>query len=105
MRGVGLNRTLFEMANIRDQCSWVQYAREPERATAKAKDAVRMAVAKTCCLTALEEMQLPVTPSALTIAAEATDMTEPEMYEAARKGTFKGLYCIGHDPVHTPVHT
>jgi hypothetical protein len=54
------------MANIRDPCSWV-HMHEPERATAKAKDAVRMAVAKACYLTALQEMQLPVTPSALVI--------------------------------------
>jgi formate dehydrogenase alpha subunit len=32
---------------------------------------------------------------------ETAGMTEPEMYEAARSGTFKGLYCIGYDPVHT----
>ncbi|CAK8715688.1 succinate dehydrogenase [Candidatus Electronema halotolerans] len=28
-------------------------------------------------------------------------MTEPEMYEAARNGSFKGMYCIGYDPLHT----
>lgn len=28
-------------------------------------------------------------------------LTEPEMYEAARRGRFKGLYCIGYDPAHT----
>jgi formate dehydrogenase alpha subunit len=32
---------------------------------------------------------------------DAAGMTEPEMYEAARNGRFKGLYCIGYDPVHT----
>ncbi|WPD21586.1 MAG: formate dehydrogenase subunit alpha [Candidatus Electrothrix scaldis] len=32
---------------------------------------------------------------------EAAGMTEPEMYEAARNGTFKGMYCIGYDPLHT----
>ncbi|MCW5206178.1 CoB--CoM heterodisulfide reductase iron-sulfur subunit A family protein [Desulfobulbus sp. F5] len=74
LREAGLNRSLFEMANIRDQCSWV-HMHEPERATAKAKDAVRMAVAKACCLTALEEMQLPVTPSALVIGGGLAGMT------------------------------
>ncbi|XOF32553.1 MAG: formate dehydrogenase subunit alpha [Candidatus Electrothrix sp. YB6] len=34
------------------------------------------------------------------LPAEA-GMTEPEMYEAARKGSFKGMYCIGYDPLHT----
>lgn len=32
---------------------------------------------------------------------ETAGLTEPEMYEAARKGRFKGLYCIGYDPLHT----
>ncbi|MHB0970183.1 MAG: FAD-dependent oxidoreductase [Thermoanaerobaculia bacterium] len=45
LREAGLNPYLFEMANIRDQCSWV-HREEPERATQKAKDLVRMAVAK-----------------------------------------------------------
>jgi formate dehydrogenase alpha subunit len=34
------------------------------------------------------------------LPAEA-GMTEPEMYEAARNGTFKGMYCIGYDPLHS----
>jgi heterodisulfide reductase subunit A len=74
LREAGLNRSLFEMANIRDQCSWV-HMHEPERATEKAKDAVRMAVAKACYLTALEEMQLPVTPAALVIGGGLAGMT------------------------------
>ena len=41
----GLNKFLFEMANIRNQCSWV-HADEPEAATEKAKDLVRMAVSR-----------------------------------------------------------
>jgi len=45
IREAGLNPHLFEMANIRDQNSWV-HMREPEKATEKAKDLVRMAVAK-----------------------------------------------------------
>ena len=45
IREAGLNKYLFEMANIRDQDSWVHQG-EPEKATAKAKDLVRMAVAK-----------------------------------------------------------
>ena len=43
LRDAGLNRNLFEMVNIRDQCSWV-HAGEPELATIKSKDLVRMAV-------------------------------------------------------------
>jgi len=74
LRDAGLNRSLFEMANIRDQCSWV-HMHEPEAATEKARDAVRMAVAKARLLTALEEQQLPVTPSALVIGGGLAGMT------------------------------
>ncbi|RLI10843.1 heterodisulfide reductase, partial [Candidatus Bathyarchaeota archaeon] len=42
LREAGLNPYLFEMANIRDQCSWV-HMHEPEKATEKAKDLVRSA--------------------------------------------------------------
>ena len=44
IREAGLNRFLFEMANIRDQCSWV-HMHEKEEATHKARDLVRMAIA------------------------------------------------------------
>jgi len=74
LREAGLNRSLFEMANIRDQCSWV-HMHEPEAATEKAKDAVRMAVAKAAHLTALAEQQLPVTPSALVMGGGLAGMT------------------------------
>ena len=74
MREAGLNRSLFEMANIRDQCSWV-HIHEPEAATVKAKDVVRMAVAKACHLTSLEEQQLPVTPSALVVGGGLAGIT------------------------------
>ena len=74
MREAGLNRSLFEMANIRDQCSWV-HMHEPEAATAKAKDAVRMAVAKAALLTPLAEQQLPVTPSALVVGGGLAGLT------------------------------
>jgi len=42
---VGVNKYLFEMANIREQCSWV-HMHEKAKATAKAKDIVRMAISK-----------------------------------------------------------
>jgi heterodisulfide reductase subunit A-like polyferredoxin len=45
IREAGLNPFLFEMANIRDQCSWV-HMRNHEEATEKAKELVRMAIAK-----------------------------------------------------------
>jgi len=62
----GLNPYLFEMANIREQCSWV-HLHDWEAATEKAKDIVKMAVAKARWLTAQKEMTVPVTDAALVI--------------------------------------
>jgi heterodisulfide reductase subunit A len=74
MREAGLNRSLFEMANIRDQCSWV-HMHEKEAATDKARDLIRMAVAKACKLTPLVEQKLSVTPSALVVGGGLAGMT------------------------------
>jgi heterodisulfide reductase subunit A len=65
-REAGLNKYLFEMANIRDQCSWV-HRLEPDRATQKAKDLVRMSVAKSAAMEPLPQPKIPVTHSALVI--------------------------------------
>ncbi len=62
----GLNPYLFEMANIREFCSW-PHSKEPEEATEKAEDIVRMAVAKAALLTPLEVFKVPVTNKALVI--------------------------------------
>jgi len=62
----GLNKYLFEFVNIRDQCSWV-HMREPQKATEKAKDLIRMGVAKARLLEPLEEIEMKVAPSALVI--------------------------------------
>ncbi|MHC4253927.1 MAG: CoB--CoM heterodisulfide reductase iron-sulfur subunit A family protein, partial [Planctomycetota bacterium] len=70
----GLNRYLFEMANIRDQCSWV-HMHEPERATAKAKDLVGMAVAKARGLKSLERMKVDVDLSGLVVGGGPAGMT------------------------------
>ena len=64
--GGGLNKYLFEMANIRNQDSWV-HSEDPDGATAKAKDLVRMAVAKAALLKPLSETTINVTPSVLVI--------------------------------------
>jgi len=66
MTVAGINKYLFEMANIRNQCSWV-HANEPEKATDKAKDLVRMAVSKVGLLESLPEPSLEVNQSALVI--------------------------------------
>ena len=73
-REAGLNKYLFEMANIRDQCSWV-HRLEPEKATEKAKDLVRMSVAKAATLEPLLQPKIPVTPSALVIGGGLSGMT------------------------------
>jgi len=62
----GLNPFLLEMANIREQCSWVHMS-EPDKATEKAKALVAAAVAKARLLKPLEPMRFKVTPAALVI--------------------------------------
>ena len=62
----GLNPYLFEMANIREHCSWC-HPHEPEKATEKAKDIIRMAVAKARLLEPLKTIRVPVTKRALVI--------------------------------------
>jgi heterodisulfide reductase subunit A2 len=62
----GLNPYLLDMANIREQCSWV-HQNDPEGATRKAMDAVTMAVARARHLRAQTEAQIPVSHAALVI--------------------------------------
>ncbi len=73
-REAGLNPYLFEFVNIRDQCSWV-HMHEPERATEKAKDLVRMGVARAWLLEPLEEQEVPVEPAALVVGGGMIGMT------------------------------
>ena len=70
----GLNKYLFEMANIREHCSWV-HMDDPDRATEKAKDIVRMAVAKARLLEPLDDIEIEVRPEALVIGAGPAGMT------------------------------
>jgi len=70
----GLNKYLFEMANIRNHDSWV-HASDPDAATAKAKDLVRMAVAKTNLLVPLTQTDLAVTQSSLVVGGGIAGMT------------------------------
>jgi len=74
LKDAGLNRNLFEMVNIRDQCSWV-HANEPEAATQKSKDLVRMAVSKAAHIQPLPEQTVPVTPKALVLGGGIAGMT------------------------------
>lgn len=66
MKSVGLNKYLFEMANIRDQDSWV-HQNDHEAATAKAKDLLRMAVARASLLKPLVERPLEIKQRGLVI--------------------------------------
>jgi heterodisulfide reductase subunit A len=73
-REAGLNPYLFEFVNIRDQCSWV-HMRESEASTQKAKDLVRMGVAKARLLQPLEEQEVPGEPSAVVVGGGMIGMT------------------------------
>lgn len=74
LKAAGLNEYLFEMANIRNQDSWV-HAGEPEQATRKAMDLVRMAVSKVGLLDPLPEIVVGVQQSALVIGGGPSGMT------------------------------
>ena len=74
IREAGLNPYLFEMANIRDQCSWI-HMYEPALATEKAKDLVRMAVSKARLLKPLKRVEIDVIQKALVIGGGIAGMS------------------------------
>jgi heterodisulfide reductase subunit A len=74
LREGGINPYYFEMANIREHCSWV-HSREKEVATQKAKNIVRGAVARTAQLKPLQEFELPVDKRALVVGGGVAGMT------------------------------
>ncbi len=69
----GLNKYLFEMANIRNQDSWV-HKNTPDLATRKAKDLVRMAVSKVALTEPLKEAELQVNQTAVVIGGGISGM-------------------------------
>ncbi len=69
----GLNKYLFEMANIRNQDSWV-HKNNPEFATKKARDLVRMAVSKVTLMEPLKESELEVNQTAMVIGGGISGM-------------------------------
>jgi heterodisulfide reductase subunit A-like polyferredoxin len=73
IREAGLNKYLFEMANIRDQDTWV-HMNNPEKATEKAKDLVRMAVAKAAFIEPLQQVMLDVQRTALVVGGGVAGM-------------------------------
>ncbi|MEE8441237.1 MAG: 2Fe-2S iron-sulfur cluster-binding protein, partial [Spirochaetia bacterium] len=74
IREAGLNANLFEMANIRDQCSWV-HMQDHKAATEKSRDLVRMAVAKANVLEPLGSISLGVTHTAFVLGGGIAGMT------------------------------
>jgi len=74
LREGGINQYFFDMANIREHCSWV-HSKQKEEATLKAKDIVRMSVARTAHLEPLQEFDLPVNKTALVVGGGLSGMT------------------------------
>jgi heterodisulfide reductase subunit A len=73
LREAGINQYYYEMANIREHNSWV-HAKEKEEATQKAKDIIRMSVARACHLEPLQEFDLPVNKAALVVGGGIAGM-------------------------------
>ena len=69
----GINKYLFEMANIRNQCSWV-HGGDPKAGTEKGKDLVRMAVAKVALFEPMSEPEIKINQSALVIGGGISGM-------------------------------
>ena len=110
----GINKYFYEMANIREHCSWV-HSKETAKATQKAKEIVRMSVARSARLEPLEEFQLPVNKACLVVGGGIAGMTSalslasqgfevylvekgPELGGMARKlfYTLEGMDVQGH---------
>ncbi|MCJ7489284.1 MAG: FAD-dependent oxidoreductase [Thermoplasmata archaeon] len=70
----GVNKYMFTFVNIREHCSWV-HMKEKEKATQKAKDLVRMGVARARFLEPQEETKVDVTPTALVVGGGVSGMT------------------------------
>jgi heterodisulfide reductase subunit A-like polyferredoxin len=87
IREGGMNKYLFDMANIRDQCSWVHATHMPE-ATDKAKDLVRMAVSRARTLKPLHQAPTSLQRRALVIGGGLTGLT------AARHIAKQGYECV-----------
>jgi len=74
LREAGLNKYLLEMANIRDQCSWV-HGKEPDKATEKAKDLVKIKVTKLSFQEPIGHVSIDLNKSALVIGGGISGMT------------------------------
>ncbi|MHA1266318.1 MAG: FAD-dependent oxidoreductase [Candidatus Helarchaeota archaeon] len=74
IREAGLNPYLFELVNIREQCSWV-HMHEPEKATQKAKKLVEMTVAKAQLFRPIKELSIKIVQTGLVIGGGIAGMT------------------------------
>jgi len=74
LQNIGLNKYMVEMANIRNMNSWV-HPNEPEKATKKAKEQVKMAIAKVTRNFPLEDIQVNITPKALVVGGGLSGMS------------------------------
>ncbi len=74
LREGGINQYFFDMANIREHCSWV-HSKEKEKATQKSKDIIRMSLARACHLEPLQDFDLPVDKAALVVGGGVAGMT------------------------------
>ena len=74
LREAGINQYYYEMANIREHCSWV-HQKEKEEATRKAKEILRMSVARANLLAPLQEIDLNVNPAAVVVGGGVAGMT------------------------------
>jgi heterodisulfide reductase subunit A len=89
LRQAGINKYFFDMANIRDQCSWV-HPTEPALATEKSKRLMRMSVANVSQTRPLTELEFDVDSSLLIIGGGVAGMTAA--LEAAKQGF--GVYLV-----------
>lgn len=74
LREAGLNPYLFELSNIRDQCSWV-HSSEPEKATEKAIELVKMSISRSYHLMPLEGERIPIRQNGVVIGGGVSGMS------------------------------
>ncbi|MGD9326408.1 MAG: FAD-dependent oxidoreductase, partial [Desulfobacterales bacterium] len=74
IRNAGVNAYLFDMANIRNQCTWV-HSEDKAAATEKAKDLVRMAVSRTALLEPIPDLAVEINKSALVVGGGVAGLT------------------------------
>jgi len=109
IRETGLNRYLFELANIREQCSWV-HMHNPKEATEKAKDLIEMSISKVRLSKAIEETYYNITPVGLVIGGGIAGITAAlnlanqgyQVYLIEKENIFGGIarkvhYILGKD--------